>query len=184
MWGTQAWYTVTFLPSKALWERLALDLMCGSVLLCSPWYTRAGMKEVPGLCLVCPFPWSGKAAWRGDSPDLIQPKLTLFSSGLLGLPEWELLRPNNPFWGPGTFLPFQTENPLVCESPCKGTVPPPPGSQIRFERSVVHFALSSSILGRMSLGGSQAPLGLRTSGQEFLTDGHRCSPALVLQQNG
>lgn len=99
-------------------------------------------------------------AQHGDSPDLIQPKLTLFSSGLLGLPEWELLRPNNPFWALGT-LPLQTGESLVCESPCTaGTVSPPPGSQFHFERSVVHFVLSSSILGRRSLRGSQAPLRL------------------------
>lgn len=130
----------------------ALDLACICVLPCSSWYTRAGMKEVPDI----PGPlWT---AQHGDSPDLIQPKLTLFSSGLLGLPEWELLRPNNPFWAPGTFLPLQTGESLVYESPCTGTVSPPPGSQFHFERSVVHFVLSSSILGRRSLRGSQAPL--------------------------
>lgn len=156
VWGTQEWYTVAFLPSEALWEKLAcLGL---GVHMCPAMLTLVYQGKYEGSAWLLPgVPGPLWAAWHGDSPDLIQPKLTLFSSGLLGLPEWEFLRPNNPFWASGTFLPLQIGESLVCESPCKGTVPPPPGSQFHFERSVVHFALSSAILRRTSLGGSQAP---------------------------
>lgn len=161
--GTLEWYTVVFQPSegsvRGAWPwpaRLGpgmhkrptiltlvyLDRYEGARSALAPWCTEVGGERDPGarlgLCLVC-LVFYEHMGW--GPPDLFQPKLTLLSSGLLGFPEWGLIRSNIPLWVPGTSYHFKQENPLVPESPYERTVSPRPGSRFHSERSVVRFVL-------------------------------------------
>lgn len=122
MVGIQKCFTVAFHPSEGsvggAWP--SLDLVCICVVLYSPWYTRVGVREVSGLCLVCP----------------VQSKPTLI---LPGIPEWELLRPSCPFWGLG--ISYHRRIPWSLSHPMKGQSHLPPGSRFHSERSAEHFTL-------------------------------------------